>query len=323
MENHCSKYVTTVENLRATIDKYGVAIIPKVINEEECEQMLKGVRDYFEHITQNWETPFKHDNKESWREFYKLLPLHSMLIQHYSVGQAQCSWDIRQNPKVVDVFAKFWDVAHEDLLVSFDGLSYHLPPEETRRGFYKSNNWFHTDQSYTRNEFNCLQSWITALDVNVGDATLCFLEGSNNYHGDFARHFNITDKDDWYKLNNDELKFYTDVKGCQPVEIVCGKGDLVLFESRTIHFGTESMKERETPNFRCIIYVCMMKREGTSEANLKKKREAFNNMRTTKHHPQKSLLFSKTPRTYGSELPEITPIDPPVLTELGKRLAGF
>lgn len=66
-----------------------------------------------------------------------------------------------------------------------------------------------------------------------------------------------------------------------------------------------------------------MPREGTSEANLKKKRKAFNEMRTTKHHAQKSLLFDKNPTPWGKELPVITPIDPPILTELGKKLAGF
>lgn len=108
-----------------------------------------------------------------------------------------------------------------------------------------------------------------------------------------------------------------------PVEIVCGKGDLVLWSSQTIHFGSEAAKWRDIPNFRAVIYLCYMKREGTSEANLKKKRKAFNEMRTTKHHPQKSLLFSKTPRTYGNDLPLITEISPPVLTELGLKLAGF
>lgn len=322
MESPCAKYIATVENLRETIDKYGVAIIPKVIDEDECNKMLAGVCEYLEHITQNWELPFERNNTETWREFYKLLPLHSMLLQHWGVGQSQCCWDIRQNPKVVDVFAKFWNVKHEDLLVSFDGLSFHLPPEQTGKGLGRSK-WFHTDQSYTRNEFECLQSWITALDVNEGDATLVVLEGSNKYHKDFAEHFNITEKDDWYKLPDNELEFYTEIKKCPEVRIVCGKGDLVLWDSRTIHMGSESSKTRKKENYRCVIYLCYMKREGTSEANLKKKRKAFEEKRTTKHEPRRTLLFPKNPRTYGNPLPEITEIETPVLTELGKRLAGF
>jgi hypothetical protein len=67
----------------------------------------------------------------------------------------------------------------------------------------------------------------------------------------------------------------------------------------------------------------MMPREGTSEANLIKKRKYFNEMRTTKHQARKSLVFPKNPRSYDANLPEITQINPPILTELGKKLAGF
>ena len=323
MEVPCAKYITTAENLKETIQKYGVAIIPKVINDLECENMLKGVHNYFEHITQNWEVPFKIDDKETWSQFYDLLPLHNMLVQHYSIGQNQASWDLRQNPKIVDVFATLWECKREDLLVSFDGLSFQLPPEQTQKGWYKKP-WYHTDQSYTRNNFECVQSYISALDVNEGDASLMFLEGSNKYHGDFAKHFNIKDKDDWYKLkNDDELKFYTD-KGCQEVRMICNKGDLVLWDSRQIHSGGEAIKGRQQENTRAVIYLCYLPRKGTSEANLKKKRKAFDEMRTTKHNPKKSLLFNKAPRCYGGEKVRVTTqIDPPVLTELGKRLSGF
>ena len=46
-------------------------------------------------------------------------------------------------------------------------------------------------------------------------------------------------------------------------------------------------------------------------------------MRSTSHWPCKAILFGKKPRTYGRPLPEITNIEPPTLTELGKKLAGF
>lgn len=322
MESPCQKYITTVDNLRETIQKFGVAIIPNVINENECKNMLDDVWNYFEHITQNWEIPFKRDDQSTWREFYKLLPLHSMLIQHWGVGHCQASWNLRQNPKIVQIFASLWNVQQDELLVSFDGLSFQLPPEIIGKGHYKTP-WLHTDQSYQRNDFECVQSWISALDVENGDATLMVLEGSNKYHKDFAEHFNIKDKDDWYKPTTEQLKFYTDIKKCEPVHIVCGKGDLVLWDSKLIHCGIEARKGRANENFRCVSYICMLPRLGTSNANLKKKQKAFRELRTTKHHPQKSLLFNKNPRTYDGQLPEITPINEPNLTDLGMKLAGF
>jgi hypothetical protein len=46
-------------------------------------------------------------------------------------------------------------------------------------------------------------------------------------------------------------------------------------------------------------------------------------MRTTSHYPCNIKLFSNEPRTYGEELQEINEISKPILTNLGKKLAGF
>lgn len=318
------RYYTTRENLKTTLEEYGVAIIPNVLNDEECENMFNGVWDYFEHISQSWEKPLDRNDETSWRGFYDLFPLHSMLIQHFSIGHAQASWNVRQSPKIVDIFSYFWGVAPEDLLVSFDALSFNLPPEITKKGWFKPSykGWFHVDQSYTRNNFECMQSWVTVLDVNPGDATLSFYEASHKYHAEFGEKFKITDKSDWYKLNDEEKEFYKE-KGCEIKRIKCPKGSIVFWDSRTVHCGVEAVKDRENSNFRCVIYLCYMPRIQASKPFLKKKVESFENLRTTSHWPCKPKLFSLLPRTYGKTLPEITLIEPPCLTYLGTRLAGF
>lgn len=321
-EYEYSKYIATKETLRNTIDTYGVAIIPNVLDEEECTKMVNGMWDFFEHITQSWETPINREKTESWKEFYKLYPMHSMLIQHWNIGHAQVSWDLRQNEKIVDIFSHFWNCKQNDLLVSFDGLSFNLPPEITKRGWYKNKTWHHTDQSYTENKFKCIQSWVSGLDVNDGDATLSIMEGSNKYHKECAEKFNITDKNNWYKLNAEQESFYIE-KGCQYKNIKCPKGSLVFWDSRTIHCGIEASKERKLPNIRAIIYLCYMPRELCSKANLKKKQKAFEELRSTSHWPSNPKLFDKNPRTYGGTLPEITRINPPTISKLGKYLAGY
>lgn len=322
MNYEFEKYVCTKETLKATIDLYGVAVISSVLNEEECNNMVNGIWDFFEHISNSWEMPINRNNKESWSGFYKLFPLHSMLIQHWNVGHTQASWNVRQNIKIVEIFAHFWECSVNDLLVSYDGLSFNLPPEVTKRGWNRGNTWYHTDQSYTTNDFKCIQSFVTGLDINENDATLSFLEGSNKFHKDFKNEFNITDKDDWYKLTKDQEEFYYK-RGCHVKNIKCPKGSLVFWDSRTIHCGIEANKARPVPNIRAVIYLCYMPRSQCNEANLKKKQKAFNELRTTSHYPCKIKLFSKSPRTYGNPLPAITQIETPNLTELGMKLAGF
>ena len=82
-------------------------------------------------------------------------------------------------------------------------------------------------------------------------------------------------------------------------------------------------KHASKPNIRAITYLCYMPRKLASKANIKKKVKALQDLRTTNHWACKPKLFSVNPRTYGNELPNVHPIEPPVLTELGKKLSGL
>ncbi len=314
------KYITNIEGLSETIKTYGVAIIPNVINDNECEEMVSGIWDYFEKITGGWKIPLSRNNSKTWKGIYDLFPMHNMMMQHFQVGHAEVSWKLRQNEKIVDIFAKFYDVKQEELLVSFDGLSFHLPPEKTKKD-PSDKTWYHTDQSYQRNDFECVQSWITGLDVNQGDATLGFLEGSNNYHKKFSDDHAITHYSDWYKLSELEEKYYRDL-GCTPKRITCPKGSMVFWDSRTIHYGAESISGRKRENLRAVVYLCYMPRLMCSQINLEKKRKAYNELRTTNHYPCNPKLFPLKPRTYGKKI-EVTNIEQPQLNALGLKLAGF
>lgn len=317
------KYFTTKEKLKETIHKFGVAIIPNVLTFNEIEEIKNGMWDYLETISGKFEIPIKRTQKETWKGIYNLMPLHSMLIQHWGIGHTQFIWDLRQKEVIVDIYSYLWNVSKEDLLVSFDGASFHMPPEETNRGYYRGNDWFHTDQKLSDSKFKCLQSWVTAFDVNEGDATLTFLEGSNNFHEEFAKKYNkLAVKDDWYKLEDEEIKFFLQ-KGCHIKNITCPAGSFVLWDSRTFHAGKESIKGRKNSNFRCVVYLCYAPRSWSTEALLKKKRKAFQEKRTCSHWPEKSKLFPKNPRTYGKALPIVSEIPSPVLNTLGMKLAGF
>ena len=101
--------------------------------------------------------------------------------------------------------------------------------------------------------------------------------------------------------------------------------------SRTVHCGqlaltTEDLPldlQKEQRIHRNVVYVCMKPRKYATEANLRKKRKAFDQLRMTTHWPHKPKLFPVNPRTYGGPLPNVVPIPKPELTELGKKIAGF
>lgn len=131
----------TKETVKEKLERYGVAVIPSLLSPEECAAFEQGVWDTLGKLSAKWPVPVTKDNKESWRGLLDLMPQHSMLFQHFAVGHAEFVWALRQNPKVVQVFSHIWGVPPEELLVSFDGIAVHMPPEVTKRGAYK-NSWY-------------------------------------------------------------------------------------------------------------------------------------------------------------------------------------
>ena len=156
-------------------------------------------------------------------------------------------------------------------------MSFHIPPEITGFGWANKTDklWLHTDQSYLRNDFECVQGWINAYDTNEGDATLVVLEGSHKYHSDFAKEFEETSPDDWFLLNQEQIKWYIDGKKCVKKMIKCPAGSLVLWDSRTIHCAKEPDTKRYQPNYRCVVYLCYTPRSFASIGMLNTKINAW------------------------------------------------
>ncbi len=319
-----------LQEVQTSLNNYGVAIVPNILSYQECQEMINLMWNYLEHITQRFEIPMNRNNINTWKEFKKLYPSHSMLLQRWGIGQSEFVWYLRQKPQILAIFAAIWNTTPEQLLVSFDGAAFHFPPEVTQSGYLKKT-WLHSDQCFLRNDFECIQSWVTAYPVNAGDATLNFLEGSNKYHKAF-RDFKGKEYEpifkkggDWYKLEKqDELDFYMKTCNCPSKFIACPAGSLVLWDSRTIHCGTEAIEGREHMNLRCISYLCYTPHSFASQAIINKRIKIVNELRTSNHYPHKPILFSKLPYTYGQPIANVTPILPPTnITEIGRKLIGY
>lgn len=232
-------YRCTLDTLGQTLELYGVAILPAVLDKKECDQMLHDMWDYLENATKNLEVPIQRENPKTWNQMKHLWPLHGMLLKQFGIGQSSLVWNLRQNPKVCQAFTTLWKTKAENLLTSFDGASFHMPPEETKRGWSNKNYplWLHTDQSPLRNGKECYQSWVTANEVRAGDATLAVLEKSHALHGACREQFNLQNKSDWFKLETEHVQWYRTEKKCPLVLIRCPAGSHVFWDSRTIHCG--------------------------------------------------------------------------------------
>ena len=112
MDYEYQKYVTDIDNLKNKLELYGVAIIPSVLNNEECKKINFGIWEFFEEISKDWSgdnIPINRYDVKTWRELYKLFPLHCQLFKGFKTGHAKVSWEVRQNLKIVKIFAKLWN----------------------------------------------------------------------------------------------------------------------------------------------------------------------------------------------------------------------
>ena len=123
-------------------------------------------------------------------------------------------------------------------------------------------------------------------------------------------------------MDHEQVQYFID-KGCKRRCVTCKAGDMVLWDSRLKHCGREPTKGRENQNIRCVAYICMTPRSRASDINLKKKQKAFNELRLTAHWPHKPMLFAIQPRFYGNPIAVVRDIVPPVVNDIGRRLAGF
>ena len=324
MDTYVERY-GKLSNVAKSIRENGIVVIPNVISKEKIKKYKKQLWNMFSDMTFNLQKPISRRDPKSWKNIYEMFPSHNMLIQHWKVGHSPLAWNIRQEEKVIQAFSNIWDVSPDELLVSFDGMSFHMPPEETERGWYnKNNDWYHTDQT-NRFGFSCVQGMITLYDINEGDATFAYKERSNFQHSNFFEYTKIRPSDDWYKLTIPELDYF---KRCPNRRIKAKAGSLILWDSRLFHCGCGPIYGRRKSNFRAVFYICMTPRDWSTEEDIKNKQKAFQQANMTTHNPNKIVMYPSLPRTYGSTIKSRLITDSKTvklsdLSDIGKKLAGF
>lgn len=304
-----------------TLEEDGVQVVPDILSPDEIRALQAKMWQWLHFKTRHTQKPVVQQDESTYASLFQLLPKHGMLFQHWDFGHNPLSWTLRQHSRILQVFQKIWRT--DQLLTSFDGLSISLPCEVTHRGWHRYQEWFHTDQSFQRNGFECVQGFVNLFDVHEGDATLRVLRKSHTLHGAFQHHFQILSRADWCRLAPNHKQFYVERLGADADVCVQTKaGSVVLWDSRNVHQGMEPQKGRAQPNIRCTPYLCMTPAAFASQRQLKKRIDLFEKRRTSNHWPHKIKVFPETPRTYGKAIPRV---DRDILeeTELMRHLVGY
>jgi hypothetical protein len=311
------------------LNDLGATVIPNVLSKEECDIGEAGFWNWIETFS---DRRIKRDDKSTWnrtQDWPYGLGLKG-IIQHYkSIIHSQTVWDIRQNPKIVQVFADLYGSDPMNLLCSFDGVNIQPPPESTGKWADPyGTNWQHMDQGPKKRGLCTIQGYVNLVETDHDDGCLIVRPGSHKYHDEFFATFPDF-KDDWVKLTDEQQRWF-DNKGCMPVCVPATRGSLTLWDSRCVHANsTATMRRAHPERFRMVVYVCMTDRSQATESNLKKKRAYFEEGRVTNHYPHIIKVFPVQPHLRGdtSYLPGLAKdklmYQRPILTSLGMRLAGY
>jgi len=293
------------------LQKHGWARVRNVLSPEEVIRYENEFWDWLKSYNGNID---RHDPK-TWTTSNWPMGTHG-LVQHFKFGHSKLAWQIRETPKILEAFAKIWHCSVDDLVVSFDGGKASRP---TTR---KSEGWEHMDQGYFTKDvnssgFKCVQGYIALTNCNGG--TQVYTD-SHLLHEKFGKKFKITTNKHWYKLNDEEKKWYID-HGCKSETVILKAGDMGLWDSRTIHYAREP-----DDHPRLGVFVSYSPRSQLTKPA--KKIEIFQNRRMTSHWAARPTMFPPYPRDYGdlqirARFKDVEPIKDNELTYRMRRLIGF
>lgn len=279
----------------------------------------------------NWLGDFPNDfdinDRTTWTSENLPQSFNNGTYLNYCAAHERYVWDARQEPGVLAAFEKLWGT--NELIVSYDGINITLPNAGNMRGTSKSSP--HVDQAPSRPGLSCVQGIINLSESGPKDGGLVVLEGSSRL---FSQFFKSRPPDpsipkhppplssphyDFYPFTPTDLSWFTS-RGCSPIEVCASPGDLILWDSRTIHYSVHP----ESDTIRTAINACYAPANMASKKDLQRKKEIFGKWEATAHWPHINVHSMGKAKVKGEvdgwERRE--PLERPVLSEGLLKLAG-
>lgn len=274
--------------LASYLAEHGYAVVKAVANEHEIHE----ARNLFWNFLES-EAGLKRDDPGTWTDerFTKIGSTRSGIIFFRGIQHSDVLWYIRCLPKVKEAFEQVFGT--NDLITSYDGGNifrpWHLQESDTYSKTHSG--WYHVDQGRLLPGFHCVQGLVTLKDVNAATGGFCCIPGSHLYHdqvlqGDISQ--------------NPERNYIPIPHDFHPVgvelplpEILlnCKAGDLILWDSRTIHCNTPALIDPIIPSvesdslLRMVCYVCMGPTSKATPEVLRQRIQLFEYGIGTNHWP--------------------------------------
>lgn len=335
------------------LEELGYCVIPQLLSSTEAEQLTERV--WHEFIERAW-PDCRMEDRTSWKETF---PIHNPYgIFSGPAGQIQVMWDLRQDPRIVNIFAQIWNT--DDLIVNMDGLSFMCPPE-IREGYVEP--WPHVDQAILRRQDtvthnntpppNFVSESLLKTEPYTIQGQFLFEESSEGDGGFYCipkSHLRFTEfapqlqainalKMSEEETNRAKKQFlYAFFDSCmdecgdryEMKQITAPRGSLILWDSRTVHWNQHADKGRPyrvNPRVRMVGYLSYVPKARLTDAGRVLRREAFERGVSTGHNPAyPELKYTKDHihKEFERYLEDVNYIQPEIyLTPLGESLLGI
>ncbi|CAK7205977.1 hypothetical protein SEUCBS139899_008760 [Sporothrix eucalyptigena] len=284
---------------RDELEKKGYCVVKGVLTPERA----KYYQDQAFAWLKSFDASLDLDDPSTWAKANLPLQTDKNTYEHYSVVHEKFMWEARQEPKVLEAFAKLWGT--DELIVSFDSLNVTLPNLKEARA-----PWPHVDQAPRKRGLHCIQGIINLSKAGPEDGSLCVMDGSSALVETFFDE--KTDPADWEMRDNryfddKDMQWFKE-RGVTPVRVQADPGDLILWDSRCIHWGGEPTPKSNV--IRTVIYAAYAPAALASPAALAEKQRVFASNGATTHWPHTNIKL----RDLQARLPDGT-ADPRHRTE--------
>lgn len=295
----------------------GYAVIPSVITPEAATSYQNRAFEWLKSLDN---PTLDLTNPSTWTP--ENLPSISAIntFNHYGVVHESFMWGIRLEPNVREAFARIWGT--NELLVSFDALNITLP---RRPGHVPREKWPHIDQSPYRHGLECVQGIVTLSEAGPDDGGLTVWPGTHRLTEQFFREQTDSktwERKDFYRYTPEQLAWFEN-QGYREVKVTASPGDLIVWDSRLIHYGSE--QKVTSGVIRTAVYVSYAPRSLASEETLKVKREAFEKYLATTHWPHDNVTLRSNFPVLGNgkiDKKRSEPLEEPVNSDDLLQLAG-
>ena len=309
------RLTTPADDWLDQLESEGFAVVKGAVPPERAQHYQDKALEWLESFDHSLDL----NDPQTWKKANLPIQTKIRTYENYSVVHEKFMWDARQEPGVLDAFKKIWGT--DKLLVSFDSLNVTLPNLKEA-----SAPWPHVDQAPRKRGLHCIQGIINLSHAGPEDGSLMVVPGSSKLFEEFFD--TKTDSATWewkdYRhFSKDDMEYFAS-RGCKPMKVLAEPGDLILWDSRTVHWGGEPSKESKT--IRTVIYAAYAPANAATKEAMEEKAKVFMVHGATTHWPHDNIklrnLQARQPDGTPDPRHRSEPLEKPKYTDQLLKLAG-